>query len=74
MEDRESLSQSLPPIPVPDSTLGSPYENVRPSSRGRSRASPNSTSPSRWDYYRQSKSVEDVLDDRRRSGASALSL
>ncbi|XP_044737576.1 ankyrin repeat and sterile alpha motif domain-containing protein 1B-like isoform X2 [Chrysoperla carnea] len=73
--DRESLSQSLPPIPVPDSTLGSPYENVRPSSRGRTRtASPNSTSPSRWDFYRQSKSVDDAIDDRRKSGASALSL
>lgn len=73
----ESLSQPFPPVPAPDSSLGSPYENVRPSSRhGRSLTAESvspGTSPSRWECYRQSRSV-DGCEDRRVSGTSAMSM
>lgn len=76
MDESLSLSQPFPPVPAGDNSLGSPYENVRPSSRGRSLTAESvspSTSPSRWDYYRQSRSV-DGCEDRRVSGTSAMSM
>lgn len=69
--DAESISHPFPPVPTVDSDLGSPYENVRPSSRGKSltvELSPG-TSPHRWDFHRQAISV-DGLEDRRISGTS----
>jgi hypothetical protein len=67
-EDREGLGNPLPPIPVPDSTLGSPYENVRVtrgggrvqlpgggSSGGGLDSSSPSTSPTQWEFYHSSK-------------------
>lgn len=69
--DAESVSHPFPPVPNNDSDLGSPYENVRPSSRGRSltaEPSPGS-SPHRWDFHRQARSVDGV-EDRRISGTS----
>ncbi|KAJ9595302.1 hypothetical protein L9F63_027312, partial [Diploptera punctata] len=40
--DRDGLGNPLPPIPVPDSTLGSPYENC-------------GTSPTHWEFYHSTK-------------------
>ncbi|KAF5302340.1 hypothetical protein FQA39_LY10379 [Lamprigera yunnana] len=73
--DGESVSQPFPPVPSTNSDLGSPYENVRPSSRGRSLTAEPSpgTSPHRWDFYRQARSVDGV-EDRRTSGTSAMSI
>ncbi|KAK4886784.1 hypothetical protein RN001_003055 [Aquatica leii] len=73
--DGESISQPFPPVPSTNSDLGSPYENVRPSSRGRSLTTEPSpgTSPHRWDFYRQARSVDGV-EDRRTSGTSAMSI
>jgi hypothetical protein len=63
-EDRDNLGNPLPPIPVPDSTLGSPYENVRaprgggrvsvPGAGGFDSSSP-STSPTHWEFYHSTK-------------------
>jgi hypothetical protein len=63
-EDRDNLGNPLPPIPVPDSTLGSPYENVRisrgggripvPGASGLDSSSP-STSPTHWEFYHSTK-------------------
>jgi hypothetical protein len=63
-EDRDSFGNPLPPIPVPDSTLGSPYENVR-TTRGGGRvsvpgaggldSSSASTSPTHWEFYHNTK-------------------
>ncbi|PNF21557.1 hypothetical protein B7P43_G12735, partial [Cryptotermes secundus] len=63
-EDRDNLGNPLPPIPVPDSTLGSPYENVRttrgggrvpvPGAGGLDSSSP-STSPTHWEFYHSTK-------------------
>ncbi|XP_047122200.1 ankyrin repeat and SAM domain-containing protein 1A-like [Schistocerca piceifrons] len=60
-----SGSDDLPPIPVPDTSLGSPYENVRTPGRGgggggvglrgQSPASSPGTSPTHWHYYRSVK-------------------
>ncbi|KAF5274293.1 hypothetical protein FQR65_LT04411 [Abscondita terminalis] len=73
--DGESISQPFPPVPSTNSELGSPYENVRPSSRGRSLTTEPSpgTSPHRWDFYRHARSVDGV-EDRRTSGTSAMSM
>uniref|UniRef100_A0A1Y1M575 Uncharacterized protein n=1 Tax=Photinus pyralis TaxID=7054 RepID=A0A1Y1M575_PHOPY len=73
--DGESISQPFPPVPSTNSDIGSPYENVRPSSRGRSLTAEPSpgTSPHRWDFYRHARSVEGV-EDRRTSGTSAMSI
>nr|XP_022903921.1 ankyrin repeat and sterile alpha motif domain-containing protein 1B-like isoform X1 [Onthophagus taurus] len=71
--DADSLSQPFPIIPNPDSDLGSPYENVRPSSRGRAVTDPSpGSSPLRWDF-RHARSVE-CVEDRRISGTSATSM
>ena len=71
--DADSISQPFPIIPNPDSDLGSPYENVRPSSRGRSVTDPSpGSSPHRWDF-RHARSV-DCVEDRRISGTSATSM
>ncbi|VEN34928.1 unnamed protein product [Callosobruchus maculatus] len=74
--DGESISQPFPTVPNTDSDLGSPYENVRPSSKGaRSTAtdpSPN-TSPQRWDFHTQARTSE-TFDDRRVSGVSGMSI
>ncbi|XP_017779246.1 PREDICTED: uncharacterized protein LOC108564669 isoform X2 [Nicrophorus vespilloides] len=73
--DGESFTQPFPSIPNMDSDLGSPYENVRPCSRGRSVTTDPSpgSSPHRWDFHRQARSV-DCVEDRRISGTSATSM
>lgn len=74
--DGESISQPFPPVPNVDSDLGSPYENVRPSSKNsrslNTDTSP-STSPHRWDFPRYHRPPEG-FDDRRVSGTSANSM
>lgn len=69
--DGEGFSQPFPPISHLDSELGSPYENVRSCSRGRSMTTDPSpgSSPHRWDFHRQARSV-DCVEDRRISGTS----
>ncbi|CAB3359795.1 Hypothetical predicted protein [Cloeon dipterum] len=47
-EDKEN-TEPLPPIP----SIGSPYENVRLTPRGRMSESPGASSPSQWNYYEQ---------------------
>ncbi|XP_021912822.1 uncharacterized protein LOC110826469, partial [Zootermopsis nevadensis] len=64
-EDRDGVGNPLPPIPVPDSTLGSPYENVRlvrgggrlalPGAGGGPDSSSPSTSPTHWEFYHSAK-------------------
>ncbi|XP_018335767.1 ankyrin repeat and SAM domain-containing protein 1A-like isoform X2 [Agrilus planipennis] len=73
--DAESINQPFPIVSNTNSEIGSPYENVRPMSRGRSLTTDPSpgTSPHRWDFYRQARSV-DLVEDRRTSGTSAMSL
>lgn len=71
-EDRDGLGNPLPPIPVPDSTLGSPYENVR-ATRGGSRvphsggggmdSSSPSTSPTHWEFYHSTKAHQGSSGD-----------
>jgi len=71
-EDRDGLGNPLPPIPVPDSTLGSPYENVR-ATRGGSRISHSggggmdssspSTSPTHWEFYHSNKAHQGSSGD-----------
>ena len=73
LEDRDGLGNPLPPIPVPDSTLGSPYENVRvsrggsriplPGSSGGLDSSPSSTSPTHWEFYHSTKSRQGSSGD-----------
>lgn len=74
--DGDSISQPFPPVPNVDSDLGSPYENVRPSSKN-SRSFTTDTSPStsphRWDFQRYHRPPEG-FDDRRVSGTSANSM
>ncbi|XP_066998734.2 ankyrin repeat and SAM domain-containing protein 1A [Anabrus simplex] len=76
--EREGSANPLPPIPVPDPSLGSPYENVRVSSRARGTSgvdsSSPSTSPTHWEFYHNSKARSDVGEERRVSGTSALSV
>lgn len=67
-EDSDSESGPYPPIPVPDTNLGSPYENVRPDLGRRGRfsgrsntisgmeSSPGSSPVQHWDSYSQKKS------------------
>ncbi|KAJ9588271.1 hypothetical protein L9F63_018359, partial [Diploptera punctata] len=73
LEDRDGLGNPLPPIPVPDSTLGSPYENVRvtrggnriplPGNSGGLDSSPSSTSPTHWEFYHSTKSRQGSSGD-----------
>lgn len=65
--ESDADSENLPPIPVQSNdSLGSPYENVRPGDR----MSPSEgSSPTRWEFYHKPRD-----DDRRVSGASAMSL
>lgn len=56
--------------------LGSPYENVRPTSKTARSVTTDpspSTSPQRWDYQRHARPPE-PFDDRRVSGVSRLSM
>lgn len=65
LEDRDGVGNPLPPIPVPDCTLGSPYENVRvsrgggrlplPGAGGGMDSSSASTSPTHWEFYHSAK-------------------
>ncbi|XP_066146580.1 ankyrin repeat and SAM domain-containing protein 1A-like [Euwallacea fornicatus] len=74
--DGESVNQPFPTLPNTDSDLGSPYENVRPSSKNaRSVLSGLSpcTSPQRWDYQRYARPPE-AFEDRRVSGVSQHSI
>ncbi|XP_050299120.1 ankyrin repeat and SAM domain-containing protein 1A-like [Anthonomus grandis grandis] len=74
--DGESINQPFPTVPNTDSDLGSPYENVRPSSKNARSVitdpSPSS-SPHRWDYQRFARPPEG-FEDRRVSGVSELSI
>lgn len=73
--DGESISHPFPPLPSTDSDIGSPYENVRPSSKNaRSSTTDPSpgTSPQRWDL-RHARPPE-AFDDRRVSGVSGISM
>lgn len=69
--DGESFTQPFPPVHNMDSDLGSPYENVRPCSRGRSMTTDPSpgSSPHRWSDFRHARSM-DAVEDRRISGTS----
>uniref|UniRef100_A0AAR5PAK1 Uncharacterized protein n=1 Tax=Dendroctonus ponderosae TaxID=77166 RepID=A0AAR5PAK1_DENPD len=75
--DGESISQPFPTLPNTDSDLGSPYENVRPSSKNARSVvtdpSP-STSPQRWDYHQKYARPPEGFDDRRVSGVSEHSI
>ncbi|XP_030762087.1 ankyrin repeat and SAM domain-containing protein 1A-like [Sitophilus oryzae] len=74
--DGESISNPFPTVPNTDSDLGSPYENVRPSSKNaRSITTDPSpgTSPQRWDYQRYARPPEG-FEDRRVSGLSEHSI
>ena len=71
-EDRDGLGNPLPPIPVPDSTLGSPYENVRAtrcgsrvphSGGGGMDSSSPSTSPTHWEFYHSTKAHQGSSGD-----------
>ncbi|XP_044747903.1 ankyrin repeat and SAM domain-containing protein 1A-like isoform X2 [Coccinella septempunctata] len=70
--DGES-NHPFPAVPHPDSDLGSPYENVRPSSKnsrsGTTDPSPG-TSPLRWDSYHKHARPPEGFEDRRTSGVS----
>ncbi|RZC35761.1 ankyrin repeat and sterile alpha motif domain-containing protein 1B, partial [Asbolus verrucosus] len=70
--DGESISHPFPTLPNTDSDIGSPYENVRPSSKNARSTSPG-TSPQRWDFQRHARPPE-AFDDRRVSGVSAISI
>ena len=74
--DGESISHPFPTLPNTDSDIGSPYENVRPSSKNaRSTTTDPSpgTSPQRWDYQRHARPPEG-FEDRRVSGVSGISM
>ncbi|KAJ3630726.1 hypothetical protein MTP99_011904 [Tenebrio molitor] len=74
--DGESISHPFPTLPNTDSDIGSPYENVRPSSKNaRSTTTDPSpgTSPQRWDFQRHARPPE-AFDDRRVSGVSGISM
>lgn len=74
--DADSISQPFPPVPNVDSDLGSPYENVRPSSKNSRSLTADtspSTSPHRWDFQRYHRPPEG-FEDRRVSGMSANSM
>lgn len=68
-EDKEN-AEPLPPIP--NNTMGSPYENVKLTPRGgRVADSPGASSPSHWSFYDTPGKGD---EDRRVSGASAMSV
>ncbi|KAL3265732.1 hypothetical protein HHI36_009934 [Cryptolaemus montrouzieri] len=69
--DGES-SHPFPAVAHIDSDLGSPYENVRPSSKNsRSATDPSpGTSPLRWDSYHKHARPPEGFEDRRTSGVS----
>ncbi|XP_060532454.1 ankyrin repeat and sterile alpha motif domain-containing protein 1B-like isoform X2 [Cylas formicarius] len=75
--DGESVSNPFPPVPNTHSDLGSPYENVRPSSKNtRSSVGTDSspgTSPQRWECQRHPCPPEG-FEDRRVSGVSEMSV
>ncbi|CAG9819940.1 unnamed protein product [Phaedon cochleariae] len=74
--DGESISHPFPTVPNTDSDLGSPYENVRPSSKNARSVTTDpspGTSPQRWDYMRHARPPE-AFDDRRVSGVSGISI
>ncbi|XP_074026145.1 ankyrin repeat and sterile alpha motif domain-containing protein 1B isoform X5 [Leptinotarsa decemlineata] len=74
--DGESISHPFPTVPNTDSDLGSPYENVRPSSKSARSVTTDpspGTSPQRWDFQRHARPPE-AFDDRRVSGVSAISM
>ncbi|KAL1506735.1 hypothetical protein ABEB36_006041 [Hypothenemus hampei] len=74
--DGESINQPFPTLTNVDSDLGSPYENVRPSSKSsRSVVTDSSpcTSPQRWDYQKYARPPEG-FEDRRVSGVSEHSI
>ncbi|XP_074026143.1 ankyrin repeat and sterile alpha motif domain-containing protein 1B isoform X4 [Leptinotarsa decemlineata] len=74
--DGESISHPFPTVPNTDSDLGSPYENVRPSSKSARSVTTDpspGTSPQRWDFQRHARPPE-AFDDRRVSGVSAISI
>lgn len=74
--DGESISHPFPTVPNTDSDLGSPYENVRPSSKNARSVTTDpspSTSPQRWDFQRHARPPEG-FDDRRVSGVSGISM
>ncbi|XP_028127770.2 ankyrin repeat and SAM domain-containing protein 1A-like isoform X3 [Diabrotica virgifera virgifera] len=76
--DGESVSHPFPTVPNTDSDLGSPYENVRPSSKNaRSITTDPSpgTSPQRWgDFLQRHARPPEAFDDRRVSGVSGISM
>uniref|UniRef100_A0A6P7EXA3 Ankyrin repeat and SAM domain-containing protein 1A-like isoform X2 n=1 Tax=Diabrotica virgifera virgifera TaxID=50390 RepID=A0A6P7EXA3_DIAVI len=76
--DGESVSHPFPTVPNTDSDLGSPYENVRPSSKNaRSITTDPSpgTSPQRWgDFLQRHARPPEAFDDRRVSGVSGISI
>ncbi|CAG9762557.1 unnamed protein product [Ceutorhynchus assimilis] len=74
--DGESINQPFPTVPNVDSDLGSPYENVRPSSKNARSVTTDpspGTSPQRWDYQRYARPPE-AFEDRRISGVSEHSI
>ncbi|KAJ8968078.1 hypothetical protein NQ314_002478, partial [Rhamnusium bicolor] len=74
--DGESISHPFPTVPNTDSDLGSPYENVRPSSKNARSVTTDpspGTSPQRWDFQRHARPPE-AFEDRRVSGVSGISM
>ncbi|XP_034939821.1 ankyrin repeat and SAM domain-containing protein 1A-like [Chelonus insularis] len=64
--ESDTESENLPPIPVQNESLGSPYENVRP---GDDLSSVEGSSPTQWQFYHKPRE-----EDRRVSGTSVMSL
>ncbi|KAG5880938.1 Ankyrin repeat and SAM domain-containing protein 1A, partial [Gonioctena quinquepunctata] len=74
--DGESISNPFPTVSNTDSDLGSPYENVRPSSKNARSVTTDpspGTSPQRWDFHRHARPPE-AFEDRRVSGVSRISI
>lgn len=74
--DGESISHPFPTVPNTDSDLGSPYENVRPSSKNARSVTTDpspGTSPQRWDFQRHARPPE-AFEDRRVSRVSGISI
>lgn len=70
--DTES-NHPFPAVPHTDSDLGSPYENVRPSSKNSRSVTTDpspGTSPLRWDSYHKHARPPEGFEDRRTSGVS----
>ncbi|XP_057659691.1 ankyrin repeat and SAM domain-containing protein 1A-like isoform X6 [Diorhabda carinulata] len=76
--DGESVSHPFPTVPNTDSDLGSPYENVRPSSKNARSVTTDpspGTSPQRWgDFLQRHARPPEGFDDRRVSGVSGISM